>query len=352
MAKSAQMVYEATCELTYRYTCEKCKHTTDNFTYTLKQYASHTHQGGNKFQLNLDLDITALDKAQDKAIQRLDMIKKMMTDMKAHPNIIIEKFPFFPEIYDDALSMGKKCPKCGAGQSWYPASRFIPNSFPAITFGPDAVKLQGLDESEFLPEDDTDVFPVHTIVVNKYKEDLNQLVYQKLLENQHQNIVRIKRIQEHTLGVYSIDIEDFQGVPLSAKLSVGISEKQFQDIIIEICDALEFLHTQEPPIVYNIPLADNILIDDSNLIKLTNFEHAILNGDVTADVKNLHAFMESVDAKYMKRYTKFLEKSKKYKSIKKFHFEFLPLLKPGYAKIFSVLFVILFAFGMILRRFL
>ena len=90
-------------------------------------------------------------------------------------------------------------------------------------------------------------------------------------------------------------------VTLKEKLTSGVTADQFLDYLLQLCDAVEFLSQQKPPVSHNAINANNIIICEDDLLKLTNFEQAT-SGSLTNDMRSIGELICSIDAKYARKY--------------------------------------------------
>jgi hypothetical protein len=123
-------------------------------------------------------------------------------------------------------------------------------------------------------------------------------IYKQLKGKEHINILTIHQVTDG-----NITFEDFNGITLQERLKSPLSAHDFEDYFTQICDALEFLHSQKKPISYNNLTADNIVIGDDNLLKLFNFNKADNGTPISQDIEAVAKLMLSVNEKYVKRYT-------------------------------------------------
>jgi hypothetical protein len=123
-------------------------------------------------------------------------------------------------------------------------------------------------------------------------------IYKQLKGKEHINILTI-----HNVSQSDITFDDFNGITLQERLKSPLSVHDFEDYFTQICDALEFLHSQKKPISYNNLTADNIVIGDDNLLKLFNFNKADNVTPISQDIEAVARLMLTVNEKYVKRYT-------------------------------------------------
>lgn len=102
-----------------------------------------------------------------------------------------------------------------------------------------------------------------------------------ILKNlRHPNIPIIYDIEEDDTYIYIVE-EYVEGQSLRAlRLSHNyISESKIKEYLIQLCDVLIFLHSNEQPILYLDLKPDNIIISDG-LLKLVDFGAAIFSKDI------------------------------------------------------------------------
>jgi len=224
---------------------------------------------------------------------------------------------------------GKSCPKCKSRQMWHMANSIgewrqanINNNL-EVDVGEATVLPMDADATEESMADALALFTTREIY--KTNASLETLAYWHLRKAENLNILYIENVTEQRPGVFSIEEEQFAGVPLSNLLVAGISENTFQDIILQLCDGLEFLHGCEPGIAHNAVFPENILIGKGNLLKLAHFDEATVGGSPAGDIVMVGEFMQSIDAKYIAKYGEIIDKcvNAEYKTIDKLRQDFV-----------------------------
>ena len=187
-----------------------------------------------------------------------------------------------------------------------------------------------------------------------YKADvpIEKLGYWHLNKVEHDNILFVQDVTEPQAGIFTIVEEQFEGIPLSDLLAKGIGEKDFQDLIMQLCDVMEFLHNLEPSISHNAISFENILVGKDNLLKLIHFDDATLEGSLLDDIATLGILMRNVDAKYIKKYQPVIDSciGREYKTVDSLRQDFYPSSR--IPKILFVVILIVFAYIIIAGRLL
>ena len=111
------------------------------------------------------------------------------------------------------------------------------------------------------------------IYIKKILKNYNLDVYQALKQIQTIHIPTIYEIfeEEKTL----IIIEEFiNGRTLEDMITEGglLSEKEAIPYMIKLCESLEFLHKQTPPIIHRDIKPSNIMITNDGILKLIDFD--------------------------------------------------------------------------------
>jgi hypothetical protein len=158
------------------------------------------------------------------------------------------------------------------------------------------------EESSESQENHLDEKYAETYMILDEKSDDNHKIYQQLANHNHINIQGVRTADDGNLI-----IEDFDGVTLNDKLKSGAELSVLEDYILQLCDGLEFLSQQKPPIAHNAVTPENILIDSDNLLKLINFDQATHNKS-TDDIIAVGKILQSFNAKYMKRFKPVIQK--------------------------------------------
>jgi len=225
------------------------------------------------------------------------------------------------------------------------------HNIPEIEWSEPIVELMGLPEAEF--EIETDVKSSYIgRIINKPNTKKEALGYWYLCNLKHDNILYIHSVDERGNGVFRIVEEKCKGVSLSRRLKRGINESDFKDYILQLCDALEFLHQQEPAISHNAVSADNIWIGKKNLLKLTGYDKVTLGGSSRRDIAMLCSLIEGVKGRYIKHYKKIIENPDIYQSIEDFREAFVAIDHVSFPKVTIGVVIALLIVGIAVARIL
>ena len=70
-------------------------------------------------------------------------------------------------------------------------------------------------------------------------------------------------------------LEDYvNGETLTNALRRGLPEPERRRVVLEVCDALQFLHAANPPIIHRDVKADNIILTPDGVVKLIDYDAA------------------------------------------------------------------------------
>ena len=347
---SSTITFAAECTVKYHYECEKCGVKTDYFHTKLRQIANYAHKSGSRFSVNLELNIKAMEKTEKAALRQLKKLKSALKEVLEDNSkaVVDPQAPYIAEYYNELFAEGEKCPNCKSRQSWYPADIKPRINGPVVRWGRNSLSILGAPEEH---EEQGNAPLFHTWALNKSGVQKEDLTYWRMRGLEHENILTIRDvIDDLSSEAYSITEDYFNGTSLSDLIEKGISEADFQDYILQLCDALEFLHRQKPVITHNSISANNILIGKNNLLKLTDFQKVTFNSPLN-DIVMVGELMACVNAKYIKRYTKIIENcSHKYQSIEDLRRDFIAEQRPKYMWILPMIAFVAFAFILLLRR--
>jgi hypothetical protein len=315
-----------------------------------------------EFSKHIKEEQFAVKKRLNTAIERFNTaIVKRTTE------VIFPGDPFLTDAYNSIFRHGEACPYCGERQTWYPAvaevttvfkrvrnnaisftiigtivTLIVKNNFSYFWTIPIGAMLLGsgigwllanktirkkqkfieshsthnnpeiewnyIPEVNGDPDEDKNPAAVPTeiaeeipmveqqILVKPFISNLS--IYKQLLSKDNMNILSVKEVNDN-----NIVFEDFNGITLAERLKSKLSIHDFEDYFQQICDALEFLHSQKTPISYNNLTADNIVIGEDNLLKLFNFNKADNTTPIASDIESVARLMLTVNEKYINRYT-------------------------------------------------
>lgn len=104
-------------------------------------------------------------------------------------------------------------------------------------------------------------------IMNQFRREINTLY-----KINHPNIAKMHKHFEDDLHFYLI-MESIDGITLSQKLSVEkkFSEATAADFLLKVIDAISYLHSLDPPVVYKYIKPDNIIVESTQNIKLIDF---------------------------------------------------------------------------------
>jgi len=221
------------------------------------------------------------------------------------------------------------------------------NQKPIVEWGDITVEITGVT----LPLEDANTAGTSSRVVADFESrDITGLGSWHVCGLKHDNILSVIDIVDLQYGFFNIIEEEFNGTPMINLISRGISERDFHDYVLQLCDALQFLHSQKPGISHNAIRPGNIVVGKGNLLKLTRFENATVGGSPRDDIAMVGEFLRSIKGRYIKRYQEIIEScASKYNSIDELREDFLSVTTTSYTKIiisalaFAVLFLAIIA---------
>jgi serine/threonine protein kinase len=363
----AQYSKEAQTTLRYRFVCESCEKLSEWYTARMSHKSNRLQKisqisAGSKVLETPEI----IAKEQENVNRKLNLaIEKFNTAIiQRTQEVIFPGDPFLAKAYNDIFQHGEACPHCGERQTWYPAvsetksitksirnnatifaaagiviALVVKDNFSYFWSIPLATALLGAGVGLFVADEemrkkqkfvdnhpthnnpeiewnyvqevdvnadeeiDANISPVEEIpIVEKQisvKTSISNLsIYKQLLSKNNINILSVKEVNDE-----NIVFEDFNGITLAERLKSKLSIHDFEDYLQQICDALEFLHSQKKPISYNNLTADNIVIGEDNLLKLFNFNKADNITPISLDIEAVAKLILTVDEKYIKRYT-------------------------------------------------
>jgi len=168
---------------------------------------------------------------------------------------------------------------------------------------------------------------------------------------EHPNILRIHDTQIVNLGTIAIQEEVFEGTTLAEKLEKGICENDFCDYVLQLCDALEYLHKQG--LAHNAVCAQNILINENNILKLINFDDVTPCDSYFSDISSVGTLIRDIKEDFIHNYIPFAKNCyTKYKTMDDFRKGFIKPPKTSYGVVISIVVGILFLILLISNRIL
>lgn len=128
---------------------------------------------------------------------------------------------------------------------------------------------------------------LNTVTGRQYLEktldvyDLRVYEFLRVNKNIHIPAVESCTVRDGKLVV----LEDYvNGETLTNALRRGLPEPERRRVVLEVCDALQFLHAANPPIIHRDVKADNIILTPDGVVKLIDYDAAtVFDPTKTAD---------------------------------------------------------------------
>ena len=224
---------------------------------------------------------------------------------------------------------------------------------PTVEWGEPTLELVGAPiepEGEYGLEE-SDEPDYRRVIGGRERGEIADTGYRHMYGLKHDNICIVSKRNNENDGDSRAFEEEFDGIPMPTMINQGLSERDFQDYMLQLMDALAFMHNQTPSISHNAVTPNNILVGKGKLLKLIGFDMATVGDSPKGDIAMLGDFMNSMKGRYIKRYSEIIDKcSDGYNSIEEMREDFLPLLTTSYAKIVAAVVVLLFVIVLIFRR--
>lgn len=368
-------------EFRYRYQCEHCGHITDWIYGEITQKAMTIKRSRhfNKPEVMMETPkiLSQVDKqaeiALDNSIERIKRAIESNSDV-----MLIQDEPLLVDEYNRMFLEGSTCPECGKRQSWYPAVSSIPSLKNSVLNYAAGFGISGailffilapLAEKRFINILLLTVavsvacgciagYMITKIKTRRRRDFLNKHSGKAKAEiDWNANARSISQDEGKPLD--SIENENIAAevpdgyVTLKDKLSSDITSGQFEDYLLQLCDALEYLSQQKPHILHNNISAENIIVYNDDLLKLTNFGQAANSRDLRNDIRAVGELICSVNAKYARKYKKIGKKciDNEYESIEELQNEISKCATAKRRKVCTAIVMILFAAIFLMRVF-
>lgn len=117
------------------------------------------------------------------------------------------------------------------------------------------------------------------VFLKKRLKVYNKDVYSYLINHPNLHIPKIYAVNEND-GILTIYEEYLNGITLEELLSHdAIPEQQALDILYGILEGIDFLHSAEPPIIHRDLKPSNIMITNTGIVKIIDYDAAKLQND-------------------------------------------------------------------------
>ena len=317
----------------------------------LELFTEHVNKTSARRSASPEVGIAKEEKIKAKLFRRINAQKKIFTKVLGDPGSTMEVQgePIISKTYNEVFKQGSVCLWCGKIQSWYLYFAKPVGSTPQVEWGENSFELVGAADTMAEVHREQLKTKIETWIFDAdANTDVGKLL-ETLSENSHLNIINITgfnestpQIEYQTLRTFDVLVEDFEGVAFVVHTRWGVKEAVYQDLVLQLADALEFLHECDPPITYNGLTPDNILVGVQNRLVLTNFKHARFNLSPKKDIRMLGDLMGSISTKYRRKYKKVIRKcGGTYNSISEMREDFKKAMAPQNEKMTLLAAVIL-----------
>jgi len=305
------MTYVVECIVKYSYICEHCGIKTEEFESKLWQETEVPLPKGSRFDNAIQVpDPAVLEKYQQIAFAKMRQLVTAINKIFENTENNEKVYSYIAEQFNELFSKAKSCPECKHHQTWYPVETFGSSSrFHGlkVLWGKIDVELAGAPQVDEVTSEEPQERAMNQRIIKNTKEKKEDLAYWHIRGQEHINLLYVQDVQYHQDNVFSVKEEIFESNPFSVIIEKGFKESDFQDYMIQLCDALEFLHTLEPCITHNKVLARNVLVGKGHLVKLSHFDEASVGESPDADIAMLGELMSGVKGSYIKYYKNIIE---------------------------------------------
>ena len=292
--------YNTECEVKYRFTCHTCGFLTQWFTHVLNKSVSVRPAQG--------LFGTAVDDSLVKA-QAAKQLARLVIDLQCMLDAQLagqeaECTPFVREQFHKLFAHAKYCPHCKRKQPWGDVVHTQVTLPPDVLWG----EIVDLPPQEVLQQDlsislDGRMYGVRTL--RKTGIEKESLACWPLREVDHKNLQDIFEVIEKGPGIFTVLEETLPGRTLFAHITDGVTEEEFCNIALQLCDALECLHQQQPRLTHNAVAYKNIQIAPDGRLVLTAYDRLTTGTPPRRDIIMLGKLLAA--SPFTKRYRKVTE---------------------------------------------
>jgi len=369
---SSRMVYKAECPIEYRFVCEACAHESGPFTGYVQAYMNAKVSSGSMFQMSYEYSVEANEKARINAELILLKIIENINDT-VHNNLITteitNKRNEIAKCFNDIFTHAKSCMSCKAAQSWYPMpstkSQLMKQARktkertrtekPLLKYGSISTTLEGgLPDTAYQADTIDKSDDVLIRIINRKDPSNHDMAILHLLNVNYTHLQKVSAINELGHDVFSVKEEAMVDTPLSKRIQGKMNEGDYQDYMLQLFDAVEFLHTHNPPMCHNNIHVNNVYVSDQNVVTLAGYNHLSVSDASEKDIHDIGAVMDRAPDAFKKRYLKVIDKAvcEKYLSVEMLRSDFMKAMKTSRLKAVAVLFPIVFGLLFLARRFL
>ena len=311
------LTYRAWCPVRYSYICELCSQESGMIESVLEQYTQHVNKTSSKHSVSPEVGPEKEEKIEAKLMRRLNALKKHFAMAFDDPSRVIEvqNKPYVGKAYNQTFKKGCACRFCGKLQSWYPSFSKPVEHVPWVEWGENSFELIGAAESKAETELKPPKTKLETWIFDGETNDCAATLLEALKKNSHLNIINIQdfnesplQVQGSAIKIFDVLVEDFEGVAFNVYTRRGVKEDVFQDLILQLTEALEFLHGLDPPIAHNGLTPENVLVGDQSRLVLVDFKDAKIDHSQKNDIKMLGELIRRASGKHRRKYRKIIRK--------------------------------------------
>jgi len=137
-------------------------------------------------------------------------------------------------------------------------------------------------------------------------------------------------------------------------MNACLTDGMFQDYLLQLCDVVDFLHQQTPPLAHGSIALHTVMVLPSQVVKLTGYDDVYVHATSKQDILALGEIVAAAPKHLRKKYRFIADKAQQglYETVTAFQDDLMTAMKTSRKQVIAILFPVLALVVLVVRRFI